>query len=199
MRHKDRILVGNKNRKILVIAALESEFKSSENFQIPIYYSGVGKINAARLTTELIINYDPDLIINVGTAGSLQQNLEGFIHIRDVVEHDMNAFPLAPRGVVPFELDKSKFSSVYGEYRCATGDSFITAVDPWLVASDVDVVDMELFSIAKVCCNYGIEWLSIKYISDYTNDSSGDEWLGSLNTLSREFEAKILDVSERIL
>jgi len=199
MGHKDRILVNNENRKIFVIAALESEFRSSDNFQIPIYYSGVGKINAARLTTELIINHNPDLVINVGTAGSLQQNLEGFIYIRDVVEHDMNAFPLAPRGVVPFELDKSKFFSAYGEYRCATGDSFISAVDPWLKASDVDVVDMELFSIAKVCFNYGVEWLSIKYISDYTNDSSGDEWLGSLNTLSSEFAAKILEVVEGIL
>jgi nucleoside phosphorylase len=58
---------------------------------------------------------------------------------------------------------------------------------------------MELFSIAKVCFYYGVEWLSLKYISDYTNDTSGDEWLGSLNTLNSEFEAKILEVVERIL
>ena len=38
--------------KIIIVAALESEFFTDENFGQEIVYSGVGKINAARTVTE---------------------------------------------------------------------------------------------------------------------------------------------------
>jgi adenosylhomocysteine nucleosidase len=174
--------------KILVIAALESEFIDSKNFTHRVLYSGIGKINAARTTTEEIISSRPDLILNVGTAGSLKSGLSGAYIIRDVIEHDMIAEPLAPRGSTPFDTASTLLTSDIGDVRCATGDSFITEVDPWLLENSVDLVDMELFAIAKVCTYYGVPWRALKYVSDYADKNSAENWSASLEKAAKEIE-----------
>ena len=177
--------------KILVVAALESEFFNDKTLNHKIVYSGIGKINAARTITEQILKNRPNLILNVGTAGSLKSNLSGSFVVRDVIEHDMSAEPLAPRGSTPFDSTDSVLSSDLGSVRCATGDSFVTEVDPWLIENSVDLVDMELFAIAKVCTYYGITWRSLKYVSDYVDGNSADSWLSSLERASQEIQSAI--------
>ncbi len=83
-------------------------------------------------------------------------------------------------------------SSDIGELTCATGDSFVREVDPWLVQEGVAVVDMELFAIAKVCASFGINWRSCKLVSDYLNEDSSTDWKHSLAGSSFEL-SKVLD------
>jgi len=177
--------------KILIVAALESEFFTDTTLNHEIVYSGVGKINATRTMTEQILRNRPELVVNVGTAGSLKPDFSGSFIVRDVIEHDMSAEPLAPRGSTPFDLTSSVLSSDLGNVRCATGDSFVTEVDPWLVENSVDLVDMELFAIAKVCTNYGITWRSLKYVSDYVDENSAESWTSSLEKASHEIQSAI--------
>ena len=85
-------------KKIVVIAAMEQELAAiKQKFEIVeekklkdlTYYegtlngkeyilikSGIGKVNAARTTQMLIDFFDIEYIINVGTAGSLNNKLE---------------------------------------------------------------------------------------------------------------------------
>jgi adenosylhomocysteine nucleosidase len=177
--------------KILIVAALESEFFTDKTLNHEIVYSGVGKINAARTITEQILINKPELVVNVGTAGSLKPDLSGSFIVRDVIEHDMSAEPLAPRGSTPFDTTGSVLSSDLGNVRCATGDSFVTEVDPWLVENSVELVDMELFAIAKVCTYYGITWRSLKYVSDYVDENSAESWNISLEKASHEIQSAI--------
>jgi adenosylhomocysteine nucleosidase len=88
----------------------------------------------------------------------------------------MNAEPLAPRGMTPFQEDRHSFVSGQSGVVCATGDSFVTSRDPWLVEQGVDVVDMELFAIAAACERAGVAWRSFKFITDDANEDSGDHW-----------------------
>jgi adenosylhomocysteine nucleosidase len=169
-------------KKIIVLAALETEYLSNTRKLSETYYTGVGKINAARTTTEILMSTKPDLIVNVGTVGCLRQDLLGQVFgIRSVIERDMNAEPLVPRGEVPFSVDKKKFTSDFGDLLCATGDSFVTREDSWLIDQSVDVVDMELFAIAKVCERYGVPWRSIKFASDLADDNAANDWELSLD------------------
>ena len=111
-------------RKIVVIAALESEYFDAKGPVEKIYYSGIGKINSARVTTELILEVKPDLIVNVGTAGCLSEEILGrVLGVSEVIERDMMAEPLAPRGTVPLSNQQSIYKSSFGSARCATGDS----------------------------------------------------------------------------
>ena len=179
-------------RKILVIAALESEFFTTTGPIDKIYYTGIGKINATRMTTELILEEKPELILNVGTAGCLQKRFLGEVFgIREVLERDMIAEPLAPRGTVPMSNQPSIYRSLFGTSRCATGDSFVTTRDRWLIDNHVDLVDMELFAIAKVASHYGIEWKSIKFASDLADGAAHIDWYQNLK-ISNEKITKMI-------
>jgi hypothetical protein len=67
---------------------------------------------------------------------------------------------------------------------CATGDSFVTSRDPWLVEQGVDLVDMELFAIAAACERAGVSWRSFKYITDDANEDSGDHWEANVHQVN---------------
>ena len=144
---------------LVVIVALEDEL-NSENISshIPVVYSGIGKVNASIATFKAIMEYNPTLIINFGTVGKITPELSGLIQIGSVIQRDMNAEPLAPRGSVPFSNKPNKFFSISNGHICGTGDSFVTQQDNWLIQNKVDVVDMELFAIASIAHEHKIDW-----------------------------------------
>lgn len=179
-------------KNIVVVAALESEYFSIQGPIEKIYYTGIGKINSARLTTELILATKPDLILNVGTAGCLSKNLLGEVFgIKEVIERDMVAEPLAPRGTVPLSDQLPVLKSNFGNARCATGDSFVTSKDQWLLDKHVDLVDMELFAIAKVAAHYDVEWKSIKFASDLADENAAEHWKESLKIANQNISEMI--------
>ena len=168
--------------ELLIITALESELKrDSLPAGVEIVYSGIGKINAAMTTIKAIHQYSPKQILNFGTVGKINPQLNGLIHIGKVVQRDMNAEPLAPRGKTPFCSLPSDYQAISGEYICGSGDSFVTAQDTWLLSQNIDVVDMELFAIAAVAYQWNIPWRSFKYITDQANEDAGQDWHHKVN------------------
>ena len=183
-------------KRYLVLAALESEFFTVEKSIKKIHYTGIGKINSSRVTTELILQEKPDLILNVGTAGCLKPELLGCVFgVKDVIERDMNAEPLAPRGEVPLSGQLNICTSDFGTLRCATGDSFVTKMDPWLLRREVELVDMELFAVAKIAEHYGAKWRSIKFASDLADENAAETWNFNL----RETNTKIAEMIEEAI
>lgn len=161
----------------VIITALENELDPKTLPQgAQIVYSGIGKLNAAMATQKAIQQYRPQAIINFGTVGRINPGLSGLIDIGKVIQRDVFAEPLAPRGQVPFSTRPDSYLAKGGAYVCGTGDSFVTETDPWLVENGIDVVDMELFAIAAVAHDAGIPWHSFKYITDDANDSAGSDW-----------------------
>jgi len=176
---------------LLIITALESELKRTAlPAGVEIVYSGLGKINAALTSIKAIDQFDPRAIINFGTAGKINPQVEGLLHIGKVIQRDMMAEPLAPRGKTPFCERPSEYLSS-GHYVCGSGDSFVTTSDPWLLSQGVDVVDMELFAIAYVANHHQIPWHSYKYITDDANESSGNEWHHKVNHGQELFVEKL--------
>ena len=175
----------------IVIVALESEFPPIQRNDFRVIYSGVGKINAARTTTEAILRFQPNRIINVGSVGVLDvKRLGTVMQVNQVIERDMNAVPLSPRGQVPFDKSPHQFFSVTPGLTCATGDSFVTKRDHWLISNNVDMVDMELFAIAKISSHYRIPWISLKFGTDLADGNASENWSGNLiNAQSALFEA----------
>jgi adenosylhomocysteine nucleosidase len=66
----------------------------------------------------------------------------------------------------------------------------VTSRDQWF-DNKVDLVDMELFAIAKVATHYGVEWKSIKFASDLADENAAQHWNDAL-------EKTNLKVSEMI-
>ncbi|EJL83476.1 nucleoside phosphorylase [Herbaspirillum sp. CF444] len=164
-------------QKILILTALASELNAADAPDgVEVIYTGVGKINAAATATAAILQRQPQLIVNFGTAGKINPAVDGLLDIASVIQRDMLAIPLAARGVTPLSDEPNSYASGHGNAICGTGDSFVTASDPWLVEQGVDVVDMELFAIAHTCHRYGVPWRAFKFITDSADEDAADHW-----------------------
>ena len=168
--------------ELLIITALETELKREFlPSGVEIIYSGIGKINATLATSKAIAQYSPKQILNFGTAGKINPQVNGLLEIGKVIQRDMDAEPLAPRGKTPFCALPGDYHSVSGDYICGSGDSFVTAQDAWLITQKIDVVDMELFAIAAVAYQFNTPWRSFKYITDEADADAGQEWHQKVN------------------
>jgi adenosylhomocysteine nucleosidase len=168
--------------QLLIITALESELnKANLPAGVNLVYSGIGKINAAMTSFQAIHEFQPKRVINYGTAGKINSDLHGLLEIGKVIQRDMLAEPLAPRGKTPFCQKPREYLSLGGAHICGSGDSFVTASDPWLVDQGIDVVDMELFPIAATAYHFNIPWQSFKYITDGADENAGNEWHQKIN------------------
>ncbi len=180
---------------IIVITALDMELDANKlPSGVGIYYSGIGKINATITAMRAIARSRPKLIINFGTAGAVELTTTGLLGIKRVVQRDMIAETLAPRGQVPFCDRPNEYFSKSGQYSCGTGDSFVTSHDPWLQEQNITVVDMELFAIAAVAHEHNIEWTSYKYVTDHTNENSGQDWSAKVNHGQELFLEKLKQI-----
>lgn len=201
-------------KKIAIIAAMDQELaaikdkfnKIEENSLKDLTYytgelngkeyllikSGIGKVNAARVTQMLIDKFDIEYIINVGTAGSLNDSLEiGDIVIGEkLVQHDFDTTAFGDeKGYITgtgkiFESDKNliekyikHISEDKQEYNIiigtiASGDIFCT--EKWRKEKihtkfNADCVEMEGAAIAQICTLNKVPFIVIRSISDKPN------------------------------
>lgn len=176
----------------IIITALENELEQSlipNDWQI--FYSKIGKINATISCMEIIKNYQPEIIINFGTVGSINPSLKGLVEISSVIERDFCAMPFAKRGEIPFaDQPVEFFSQNHRNIKpciCGTGDNFVNEHDQWLIDNSVDVVDMELFAIAKTAGKFNTAWRSFKFISDSADENSAKNWQENVANGSKLF------------
>lgn len=160
---------------IILFVALESEL-SAENLpdNVEIFYTGVGKVNAAIKATSVLCVKDQKntLVINYGSAGSKVLNKNQLYRCTKFRQPDMDARPLVDNiGETPY--DDTIYENItslitfdgYG-FICSTADKFQeNPSDP--------LVDMESYSIAKVCKIFGFDFVSYKFVSD---DGNSQEW-----------------------
>jgi adenosylhomocysteine nucleosidase len=141
-----------------------------------VFFTGVGKVNAAITAARLIEKHKPQRVINFGTAGGITVS-HGLHQCTRFVQRDMNceALGVAP-GITPFDHMSSVAFADHG-LVCASGDSFVNGQQLLVTA---DVVDMEAYAIAKVCAYYDIEFVCYKYISDSADSQAHVDWKQSV-------------------
>lgn len=163
---------------------------------IIIVESGVGKVNAARITQILIDKLDVKEIINVGSAGALNEelNIGDIVIANKLVQHDFDITAFNHNkgyitGVGDYiESDKiliEKFKNSAdkienGTYKIklgtiASGDIFCTDVkmkDKIREKFNAECIEMEGAAIAQVCYLDKIPFIVIRSISDTPNGNN---------------------------
>ncbi|MFL9829648.1 nucleosidase [Flavobacterium sp. ST-87] len=182
--------------KILFVFALESEAADVFNKQNKLF-TGIGKINAAYELTKAIHNKKPDLIINLGSAGSSTFSKGDVICCTQFVQRDMDVRGLG------YELYETPFSGVpsllqYGLKIeklplgiCGTGDNFEMSHNE----TKYNVVDMEAYALATIAMRENIPFVCLKYISDGADDNAADDWAESVHKAAHAF-GKILQIND---
>ncbi len=192
--------------KILTVFALQEEtqglFDQSFNDN-KIIYTGVGKVNASyHLTKEIGINR-PDIIINIGTAGSKVFNYGEIVLCEKFIQRDMIATVfgyepfVTPSDSIPQILEyPSGFVRHFENYGiCGTGDTFETNI----VGDELyNVVDMEGFALAKVAFLEKIPFICIKFISDGADNNAPQSWSECLVIGAKKMREAYDGIIERI-
>lgn len=138
-----------------------------------VFFTGIGKVNAAAVTAELIERYNPQRIINFGTAGGITVGT-GLHQVTKFVQRDMQCFKLGcVPGETPYEPGGVVLDLGGTGLTCSTGDNFVT--DPDLEIS-ADLVDMESYAIAKTCHKRDVDFLCYKFVSDQANATAYQDW-----------------------
>lgn len=180
--------------KIGIIVAMDKEFVQLQNVfgnrdDIVLEKCGIGKVNSAIGTVEMIHRHRPDVIISSGCAGGADKSL----NVMDVVVasectyHDaycgdncefgqimgMPARYEAPADMVAKALKLNDRQDIAGKIV-----SGLTVSGEWFVDSkakmqeildrfpEAKAVDMESCSIAQTCYKYGVPFVSFRVISD---------------------------------
>ena len=154
---------------------LPEEFQNNlDTAKYKLWFTGVGKVNAAMYAALAAIQKDCDAIINFGTAGVLEHELAGKLHRIGVVrQRDMDARPQAELGVTPFEQGElSGDIALDGDAVLSTGDNFVMST-PELSSQ---LVDMEGYAIAKVAAKFNKKCILMKYGSDFADETAADDW-----------------------
>ena len=173
--------------KILFVYAIPEEKIEINipNAEVIYVEIGIGKVNAAMHTMRAICEYHPDVVINLGSAGTLNHKVGDIIVCNRFVDRDLRNVTLD--GVISeIEFDRDAINRVFlSEHlmehakligTCNTGDSFITQ------GSDIegDVIDMESYAVADVCREMGIPFVAVKYVTDIVGQNSSQEWFAKL-------------------
>ena len=160
--------------RYIIVAALEAETPELEQFA-PVIHTGVGKLNAAIKLYEAILFHKPDLVINYGTAGSVNGK-SGLLKVNTFIQRDMDVRGLGiPRGVTPFANEQLPTPT---GIVLASGDSFVTDSKLHLEGLDIpiDLIDMEAFALNKVCKHHKTHFDCYKYVSDNTDGEASTDW-----------------------
>ena len=188
-------MYGNVEKKPLIVCALEVETQGQLD-DYDVLYTGVGKEHATlKLTQKFgkIGSYIPySMVINYGTAGSRKYKKGELVDCTKFIQRDMDATPMGFKiGETPFDnepsmIDFSHIKNPIGKnLTCYTGDSFVTDIQY------MDVVDMEAYALAKTCRNFGIDFVSYKYISD---DGNADDWEKNCGKGIEEFKKLLNEI-----
>ena len=181
-----------------IIRKASMEFYSGilEGKKVVVVQSGIGKVNAAVCTQILIDDFQAEVVINTGIAGSLNNdiNIGDIVVSTDLVHHDVDAGAFGyKKGQVP-DMDVFSFGSddalrslavkvcrevnpdiqVF-EGRVASGDQFVAdhgTKEKIIQNTEGFCTEMEGAAIGQAAYLNKLPYLVIRAISDKADDSA---------------------------
>lgn len=193
MQEIEKIMREIEKQKIYELTFIKGKINQND---VVLVEAGIGKVNAARTTQILIDNFKVDIVINVGSAGSANDELEiGDIVIGEkIVQHDFDITAFGhPKGFISNvgqflesdkklvnEFEKIALNQKENEFNIkigtvASGDIFCTDIrmkNKIREKFNADAIEMEGAAIAQVCKLDKVPFIIIRSISDKPNGNN---------------------------
>lgn len=196
--------MNNINTKVLFNH--EFIFGEIKNKKVVVCKSGVGKVNASVTATIMIITFNPQIIVNIGTAGGLveKQNTLDIVISKDIIQHDYDTsyidgeLGIGIRSSSDYQLRKiveeafieSGLSADIYIGDIISGDLFVGETEkivelkkkfPTAIACE-----MEAGAIAQTCEKLGVPFIVVRSLSDIVfNDNSGIDFMKNVEITSK--------------
>ena len=204
------------NATTQTIANSEYTTGTYDGKEIVLLKSGIGKVNAAMGTTILLHHFKPDVVINTGSAGGYDEQLDvGAIVISDeVVHHDVDAtifgyvWGQVPQMPATYQADAKLCAiaeqavATVGEHKSAigligSGDSFMyepaRVEDVRKKLPALKAVEMEAAAVAQVCYQLGVPFVVIRALSDIAGKASDVSFEEFLPVAAKHSTAVVLE------
>ena len=196
------MIIINKNEvfpieKVLFSFALPSE-ASTVFDDYNTLFTGIGKVNAAYELTKAIQKSKPELIVNLGSAGSTYFSKGEVVCCTHFVQRDMDVRGLGyelyetPLSGLPPVLEYGLAMDNLRKAICGTGDNF----EMQHLTENYNVVDMEAYALAMIAKKEKIPFLCLKYISDGADGHAADDWTVQVHNAAEAY-GKILNLGRQ--
>ena len=193
MQEIKKIMREVREEQIYELAFIEGKINEVD---VVLVESGVGKVNAARTTQILIDQFEVEAIINVGSAGAANDELDiGDIVIgKKLVQHDFDITAFGhPKGFISnvgecvesdTKLIEKMEQTILGlqneEFKIkvgtiASGDIFCTEIkmkEKIRNKFEADAIEMEGAAVAQICKLDNIPFIVVRSISDSPNGNN---------------------------
>jgi adenosylhomocysteine nucleosidase len=190
--------------------------------QVVVVQSGIGKVASALASALLIEKFQPDFVVNTGSAGGFEQSLkvgdivissEVRYHDADVTAfgYEMGQIPGMPASFIPHPILVEAAQAGVAKLKdiqtiqglITTGDTFMTKDEDIAKAKrnfpTMAAVEMEGASIAQACYQFNIPFVIIRSLSDIAgkeSPTSFEEYLETAALNSSQLVMHMLDALE---
>ena len=182
---------------------LEAEFEfkdgifTKDDLSIKVQVSGVGMVNTSLRASRIIQEYQPDLCILIGVAGTFKEELEigtvvhvveemyGDLGVEDAEGNFISIFELglAEADQFPFKnkrlINESKDFAFLKKVRSIslnTSSGFAPNIEKLKNRFNVDIENMEGAAFFQTCMEYKVPFLEIRSISNKVESRNKEKW-----------------------
>lgn len=174
-------------KKVLVTWAIADEAIAieSRDDKIITLATGIGKASAAVAVANALNRWQPHLVVNIGTAGTLRHAVGDVLVCDRFVDRD---YAKAQLPGLDYRIDMTQALFMHGaaqqwpslqggkevskRFVCNTGDDFVTNHEE----TEGDVFDMEAYAQALAARQAGVPFVAVKYVTDVIGQNSVKAW-----------------------
>lgn len=168
-----------------------------DGYTVLVVTSGIGLSNAASATTRALTLVDPKIVIAAGTTGGLHVDVKvGEIAVgtstvyngadATVFGYKLGQVPRMPENYQSSDAVKAALPALAEAIEHGMMDGFIVSGDSFMNQDLVVPVrenyptaigaDMETCSMAQACWSNGVDWVSLRAVSDLCGADSGEQF-----------------------
>lgn len=228
-------IIAAENEEMMAIKNLMTEVEENKKYNLTflkgkiknkecvLVECGVGKVNAARTTQILIDNYDIECVINVGSAGAVNEelNVEDIVIGNKLVQYDFDITQIGnyEKGEIcdvgKYMISNERLIKICEETMESFSDrnykikiGIIASADMFCAEPEkakeirkdfnAECVEMEGAAVAQVCFLDNIPFVVIRAISDTPNGNNKIDFHTFLKIASKRASEIINEIVEKI-
>jgi len=183
-------------KRLLFVMATDAEYGADLKQLFEPFNCGVGPVEAAMNTQRAVTQLKPDLVVSLGSAGSARLEQAKVYQVHSVSYRDMDASAFGfTKGETPFlglpakvalknEIPNVPSASLNTGADVVSGDAY-TKIDD-------DMVDMETWSILRVCMSNKLPLIGLRGVSDGAEPvSEYSDWTRYLHVIDQNLAVAV--------
>lgn len=188
-------------KRILLVASDKAELKGLDG-DWDTCVCGVGPIQSAAMTAVYASRYKSEIVVSIGSAGSLGRLKKGdVVSFGSVVTPDQNLSSMHVRLGSTIGPDRATFNTLYSldktsPYILYTSGTFSSEVTETHTCLKADAADMEAYGVAVAARCLGLGFYCVKLITDIVGEKTT---VGDVSFSYREGRARLGEVLSSIL